>query len=84
MAKTPITTGRDALARGAWEEAREAFDRARAIQNTPDVLEGLATACFFLDDAVRVLELREEAYRLYRERDDRPGAARIAMALYWD
>jgi hypothetical protein len=31
-----------------------------------------------------VFEAREEAYRLYRERGDRTGAARIALWLYWD
>jgi LuxR family transcriptional regulator, maltose regulon positive regulatory protein len=84
MSNTPIPRGREALARGAWEEARDAFHADLLQSRSPEVLEGFATACWFLDDAAGVFEAREEAYRLYRERGDRTSAARIALSLYWD
>ena len=79
-----VRRGRKALARGAWEEARRAFDATLRQTRHPEALEGLGTACWFLDDGAGVFEAREEAYRLYRERGDRAGAARIALSLYWD
>jgi hypothetical protein len=60
------------------------FQAALQQSHGPEVLEGFATACWFLNDGTRVFEAREEAYRLYRERGDRTSAARIALALYWD
>ena len=84
MPNQVLRRGRDALARGAWEEARRAFEATLRQTRSPEALEGLGTACWFLDDGARVFEAREEAYRLYRERGDRPGAARVALSLYWD
>lgn len=84
MLDTMISRGRDALAKGAWEEARDAFRTALARLHDPEALEGLATASFFLNDGASVFETREEAYRLYCERSNRASAARVALALYWD
>ena len=41
-------------------------------------------AHWWLDDADATIDSRERAYRLYRHRDDRLGAARVAGALAWD
>lgn len=79
-----VQDGRDALAKGTWEKARRLFERALEQTRTPEALEGLGAACWWLDDATGVFDAREEAYRLYRERDDRASAARIALSLYWD
>lgn len=79
-----ISRGREALANGDWEEARDAFRAALSQPPGPEALEGFATASWFLDDVATVFEAREEAYRLYRERGDRASAARMALALYWD
>jgi hypothetical protein len=38
-------------------------------------------ACWWLEDYATGIESRERAYRLYRMRDDRPSAARIAVWL---
>ena len=53
-AAADLHTGRDALARGAWTEAREAFERSIAEQESPEALEGLGVAAWWLDlaDAV--------------------------------
>jgi DNA-binding CsgD family transcriptional regulator len=84
MSTPHIERGRRALARGAWEEARRAFAGALRQQRSAEALEGLGEACWWLNDAPPVFEAREEAYRLYHERGDRAGAARIALWLYWD
>ncbi|HYM22039.1 MAG TPA: LuxR C-terminal-related transcriptional regulator [Vicinamibacterales bacterium] len=76
--------GDEALARGAWTEARSAFEAALAAEETPEALEGLGTAAWWLDLADIVFDARERAYRLYLARDDRGGAARIAVWLAWD
>ena len=76
--------GDDALARGAWTEARDAFDAALAIQETPESLEGLGTAGWWLDLADVVFDARERAYRLYLANGNRRAAARIAVWLAWD
>jgi DNA-binding CsgD family transcriptional regulator/tetratricopeptide (TPR) repeat protein len=84
MATADVQRGRDALARGAWEEARDAFDTAAHHQPIAEAFEGLGDACWWLNDGPRVFEAREEAYRRYHERGDRASAARIALWLYWD
>src|SRR5262245_48131386 len=84
MPTVQLQSGRDALGRGAWEHARDAFEAAVNEQRTPEALEGLGDACWWLNDAPRVFDAREEAYRLYHERGDRASAARIALWLYWD
>jgi LuxR family maltose regulon positive regulatory protein len=77
-------SGDEALARGAWTEAREAFDAVLRVSEVPEALEGLASAAWWLDLADLVFDSRERAYRLYLERDDRAGAGRIAVWLAWD
>jgi DNA-binding NarL/FixJ family response regulator len=76
--------GDAALARGAWTEARDAFDAALAVQETPESLEGLATAGWWLDLADIVFDARERAHRLYLANGNRRAAARVAVWLAWD
>ncbi len=76
--------GDEALRRGAWSEAHDAFTTALAAGETPEALEGLALAAWWLDLAEIVFASRERAYRLYVDRDDRRGAARVAVWLAWD
>ena len=76
--------GEEALSRGAWEEARQAFEVALGSRETPEALEGLALAAWWLDLADVVFDSRERAYTLYRARDDRASAARVAVWLAWD
>jgi LuxR family maltose regulon positive regulatory protein len=80
----PLGVGEAALGRGAWEEARAAFDRAVAAGAGPRALEGLATAAFFLDEGPLVFDARERAYAGYREAGRPVDAGRIAIALAWD
>ncbi len=76
--------GDEALRRGAWTEAREAFDAVLRVDEIPEALEGLGLAAWWLDLADVVFDSRERAYRLYVARDDRRAAARVAVWLAWD
>src|SRR5215213_3389833 len=80
-----LQTARDAMRRGAWLEAVEAF-RAflKAQPEHAAALEELGRALWWLDDHDPVLEAREYAFRLYREAGDAHGAARVATALALD
>ena len=84
MPDTRLQRGREALARGAWEDALGAFEAATRQERSAEALEGLASACWWLDDGAGVIAAREEAYRLYREMADPVSAARMALSLYWD
>lgn len=76
-----LSAGRAALARGAWEQARASFAAALAAEETAEALEGLSWAAWWVDDVEACFDLRERAYRRYREAGDRRGAARLALWL---
>ena len=75
--------GLEALAAGRWEAARASFGGA-TVRDTPEALEGLSWAAWWLDDAATVFAARERAFHLYRQRADRAGAARMATWLACD
>ena len=79
-----LTAGRVALETGAWQQALHAFERAVAIEETPEALEGRGMAAWWLDLADVVFDSRERSYRAYRSRDDRVSAARLAIWIAWD
>jgi DNA-binding CsgD family transcriptional regulator len=79
-----LAEGHDALERGAWEEARAAFEAAVAAEETPEALEGLGLAAWWLDDAAATISSRERAYARYAAAGDRASAARLATWLAWD
>jgi DNA-binding NarL/FixJ family response regulator len=76
--------GDDALARGAWQEARQSYEAALAAGESPEALEGLGVAAWWLDLADIVFDVRERAYRLYVDRGANVDAARVAVWLAWD
>ena len=76
--------GDELLSRGAWTDARAAFEAALRERESPEALEGLALAAWWLDDADAVFDSRERAYRFYGERGDRRSAGRVAVWLAWD
>ncbi|HEV8449520.1 MAG TPA: LuxR C-terminal-related transcriptional regulator [Gemmatimonadaceae bacterium] len=80
----PLAAGRDALDRGAWDEARTHLTATIAEQETPEALEDLGLAAWWLDEPTLTFDSRERAYVLYRERQDSRGAARVAIWLVWD
>lgn len=73
-----------ALQRGAWDEARDRFQESLAAGESPQALEQLGLAAWWLDDAALTFDARERAYRLYRDQGDPRGAARVATWLVWD
>jgi LuxR family transcriptional regulator, maltose regulon positive regulatory protein len=79
-----LTDGRAALTAGAWQRALDAFERALTTGETPEALEGLGLAAWWLDLAAVVFDSRERAYRGYRSRGDQVSAARVAVWLAWD
>jgi ATP/maltotriose-dependent transcriptional regulator MalT len=79
-----LDAGRAALVRGDWQAARVAFEASLQSGASPEALEGLGLAAWWLDLGDVVFDVRERAYRMYRERDDSLGAARIAVWLAWD
>jgi DNA-binding NarL/FixJ family response regulator len=80
----PLAAGREALRRGEWEEARACFEAALERGESAEAIEALAMATWWLDDADATIDLRERAYRLYREQGDTAAAARMAIWLAWD
>jgi DNA-binding NarL/FixJ family response regulator len=83
-ARSLLASGHDCLARGDWANARAAFETASSLVATPEALEGLGMAAWWLDDAAALFDARQRAYRLYRQRGDRYGAARVAMMIAVD
>jgi LuxR family maltose regulon positive regulatory protein len=79
-----VARANEALTKADWDAARTLFSEALERQETPEALEGLGRASWWLDDAEGTREARERGYRLYRERDDVRGAARVALDLAGD
>jgi LuxR family transcriptional regulator, maltose regulon positive regulatory protein len=73
-----------ALARGAWEEARDAFAEALAEEKVASAFEGLGWAAWWLDDGATTLDARHEAFRLHRQCGDVRSAALVAVRLAED
>jgi ATP/maltotriose-dependent transcriptional regulator MalT len=82
--RSGLEAGRKALETGAWQDARLAFERLLQVEETPEALEGLGLAAWWLDLADLVFDSRERAFRGYRSRGDDRSAARIAVWLAWD
>ncbi|MFC4872578.1 LuxR C-terminal-related transcriptional regulator [Negadavirga shengliensis] len=83
-AQQSMQSGQEALATNDWEKAKEYFSAAVRIEETPECLEYLGLASWWLDDAATTFSCREKAYRLYRELGDNKSAARVAIALAFD
>ena len=83
-ASDPLSAGWARLADGEWAAASAVFAGALACEETPEALEGLSWAAWWLDDAETVFEARERAYHLYRGRGERASAARMATWLAAD
>jgi DNA-binding CsgD family transcriptional regulator len=79
-----VAAGRDALARGAWAEARGRFETALLSEDSGEAWEGLGWAGYWLHDAELTFRAREHAYQAYRVRGDARGAGRVAAWLAAD
>jgi hypothetical protein len=79
-----LTEAGAALGRRAWPEAQTLYERALALGESPEALEGFAFASWWRDDVDGAIAARERAYVLRRERDQTVEAARVAGFLAWD
>lgn len=84
MRRRRLADGTAALRRGDWDEARREFERAVALRETPEALEGLSWAAWWQYDADVMFEARERAYRHYRAAGRAQDAARMATWLGTD
>src|ERR671910_1094617 len=84
IASDPLATGWARLAEGEWDAAKASFEGALADEESPDALEGLSWAAWWLDDAEATFDARERAFRLYRKRGEPASAARMATWLAAD
>lgn len=80
----PLRDAVAALMQGQWERARAGFEAVLEEGESPEALEGLAEAAWWLDDASVVLNTRRRAYRLFRQAGDDLGAGRMATELGFD
>lgn len=72
------SAGWAALAGGAWDDARAAFEQAVADQPTPENYEGLGWAAWWQLDVDPLFDARLKSYQGYRAVGDSVSAARVA------
>lgn len=73
--------GYEALASGNWEVARDSFRSALAIADSPEALDGLGRALWWLREEREAVVCRERAYAGFRRDGELARAARIALWL---
>lgn len=81
-----LEAGQSALAGANWQRACALFREATIKDSTcAEAWAGLARAAYWVPDEEAILEGRERAYHLYRERGDRRKAAEMAawLAVDW-
>jgi hypothetical protein len=76
-----VAEGYEALGAGDWAAARAAFDSAVIVDESPEALDGLGRALWWLRESEQAVVHRGRAYSGFR-RDGQPArAARIALWL---
>jgi DNA-binding CsgD family transcriptional regulator/predicted negative regulator of RcsB-dependent stress response len=80
-AEPALADGYCALAAGRWVEARVAFERALAVQETPQASFGLGMALWWLGDNQGSVDRCAAAYALFRRSGEVVEAARTAVWL---
>ena len=81
LAQSALAEGFEALATGEWSRARGAFDAALDGAESPEALDGLGRALWWLRDEREAIVYRERAYAGFRRDGDLARAARIALWL---
>jgi DNA-binding CsgD family transcriptional regulator len=77
----PVAAGRAALEAGRWQEARAAFATALAEAETPEALDGMGAALWWLGETRASVTHTERAYAGYRRAGDTVSAAVAAISL---
>ncbi len=67
-----------------WSEARFFFEKALQVRESPEVLECLGNAAWWLDDAETTFTSREKAFHLYRGEGNSRAASRVAITIAYD
>ncbi|HSI98638.1 MAG TPA: LuxR C-terminal-related transcriptional regulator [Gaiellaceae bacterium] len=81
QAEEALASGHEALASGNWPAARDAFTHAVELTDSPEALDGLGRALWWLRDERGAVVNRERAYAGLRRDGDLARAARIALWL---
>jgi ATP/maltotriose-dependent transcriptional regulator MalT len=76
-----IAAGDAALKAGNWLAARDAFRKALGLGETPEALNGLGEALWWLGETSASIDYRERAYSGFRARPDPEPAVDIALGL---
>jgi ATP/maltotriose-dependent transcriptional regulator MalT len=76
-----LAEGYEALATGAWAAARDAFTELLDRSETPEALDGLGRALWWLGDERGAIVNRERAYAGFRRDRELARAARVALWL---
>lgn len=76
-----LTRAQQALAAGAWPEARALYDEALRYEDTAEAHDGLSQAAWWLNDGDLTIRCREAAFRLRRDSGDAAAAALTAIWL---
>jgi DNA-binding CsgD family transcriptional regulator len=76
-----IRRGEQALRDADWEGARTSFEEALADELSPEALDGLARASWWLADSAGAIARWEQAYAGHRVAGDRGRTVRIALLL---
>ncbi len=81
VAVDALDRGHEALAAGDWHGARSAFQEAVARTDSPEALDGLGRALWWLREEREAVVHRERAYAGFRRDGELGRAARIALWL---
>ena len=81
VAEDALARGHEALASGRWDEARGAFRDALDVTDSPEGLDGLGRALWWLREEREAVVCRERAYAGFRRDGELARAARIALWL---
>jgi ATP/maltotriose-dependent transcriptional regulator MalT len=76
-----ISAGRIALRTGRWEDARAAFGAALNQAETPEALDGMGEALWWLCDARSSVRYRERAFVGFKQAGDETSACTTALSL---
>ena len=79
--ETALGRGYEALAVGEWDDARLSFQDALRSSDSPEALDGLGRALWWLRDERGAVVQRERAYAGFRRDGELARAARIALWL---
>jgi len=76
-----LAEGQEALRSARWVEARDAFEASLADSASPEAMDGLGRALWWMGETGEALATRARAYSAYRKSGRVDEAARIAIWL---